>query len=213
MIAVFSPSSVKKNIELYLVFSATAVFFIAQQIVAPFEIIYLNNYLGISKTVTGIITALVAPVLILFAIPIGRFSDRGYGFILLFIGFIISAAGQFLFSTTGNLVLLTVFGICKNIGFLMMIVLGAWARNLMPVESRGQFQGVRLIFMVMLPMIIGPTIGSFLIENFGIPTTVNGETGFIPVPLIYRISSAVILVSLVPVTILKLRHRNTRRLT
>ena len=174
LIRVFSLASVRGNTELYLVFIAIAVFSISQQIVTPFEIIYLNNYLDISKSLTGLITALVAPVLIIFALPIGRLSDRGFGFPLLFCGFTVSAAGQFLFSLTGSIALLTVFGIMKNIGFLMLIILGAWARNLIPEDSRGQFQGVRLIFMVMLPMIIGPAIGSALIGRFGIPTIING---------------------------------------
>jgi len=205
LISVFTLRSFRENSELYLVFGAIAILNIGMQITSPFEVIYLNNYLDISKTMTGLITAMVAPVLIIFAIPIGKLSDRGSGFQVLAAGFTISAAGQLLFSMTSNFILLAVFGVLKSIGFLMMIILGSWARNLMPENSRGQFQGVRLIFMVMLPMIIGPAIGSALIEGFGIPTVLGGEAGFIPVPIIYRISACCILLSLIPVTMLRSR--------
>ncbi len=198
LMSVFSFQSIKQNRDLYLVFLTMVIFNIAQEIVIPYEVIYLNNYLHISKTTAGILTAIVAPVLILFAVPIGKLTDRGRGFTVIIIGYLASAMGQFLFSLTGQLWLLGLTGALKSVGFLMMIVLGAWIRNLMPLDARGQFQGVRLIFMVMLPMVIGPAIGSFIIQKFGIPTTLNGEAGFIPVPLLFQVSAVVSLMPLIP---------------
>ena len=58
---------------------------------------------------------------------------------------------------------------------------------------------VQLIFFVMIPMIIGPSIGSWLIGNFGIATSLNGNQGFIPVPLIFQVSAVLSLFSLVPI--------------
>ena len=203
LISVFMPQQIKENAELYLVFLAMLSFFISQQIVMPYEMIYLNNYLHLSKTTAGILTALIAPVLIIFALPIGKLTDHGHGFPVIMSGYIISAFGQFLFSLTDQLWLLVIAGIIKSVCFLMMIVLGAWIRNLMPLEARGQFQGVRLIFMVMLPMIVGPAIGSFIINNFGVPTILNGEQGFVPVPLIYQVSAVFELVPLVPIIIFR----------
>jgi hypothetical protein len=37
-----------------------------------------------------------------------------------------------------------------------------------------------MIFNVVIPMVIDPAIGSFLISRYGIPTVINGEPGFIP---------------------------------
>ncbi|MCP4752130.1 MAG: MFS transporter [Proteobacteria bacterium] len=207
LVSVFSPSNIKRNRELYLVFLAMVIFATAHQIVGPYELIYLNNYLNVSKTTAGILTAIVAPILILFALPIGKLTDWGKGFVVITIAYVISAVGQFLFSMTDQLWLLGVTGALKSIGFLTMIVLGAWIRNLMPKDARGQFQGVRLIFMVMLPMVIGPAIGSTIIENYGIPTTLNGQAGFVPVPMIYQVSAVVCLMPLIPVFFLWRRCR------
>ncbi len=44
-----------------------------------------------------------------------------------------------------------------------------------------------MIFWIAIPMVVGPWIGSTLIQNFGIPTTLNGELGFIPVPIIFQV--------------------------
>ncbi|MBU2513683.1 MFS transporter [bacterium] len=207
LLDLFTIRTIKANSELYLVFLIMVTFLISQQIVMPYELIYLNNYLHISKTNAGILTALIAPVLICFAIPIGKLTDLGYGFSVIIIGYMLSALGQFLFSLTGEFWLLAVTGVIKSIGFLMMIVIGAWIRNLMPHDARGRFQGVRLIFAVMLPMVIGPAIGSFIINNFGIHTVMNGESGFIPVPLIYQVSAGFAILPLIPLIILRRRCR------
>ena len=40
-----------------------------------------------------------------------------------------------------------------------MILLGATIRDFTPEDKTGMFQGIRMIFMVLLPMVIGPVIG------------------------------------------------------
>lgn len=196
---VFSPQNIRQNSSLFLVLLTMTIFMTSQQIVIPYELIYLNNYLGISKTTAGILTTIIAPVTILLALPVGKLCDRGHGLTLLIIGLIIGSTGQLLFSMSTELWMLAVTGIMKSMSFLTLIVMGAWIRNLMPADARGQFQGVRLIFFVMIPMVTGPSIGSWLIENFGIATSLNGNQGFIPVPLIFQVSAALSLFSIVPI--------------
>ena len=196
---VFSPQNIRQNSSLFLVLLTMTIFMTSQQIVIPYELIYLNNYLGISKTTAGILTTIIAPVTILLALPVGKLCDRGHGLTVLIIGLIIGSTGQLLFSMSTELWMLAVTGIMKSMSFLTLIVMGAWIRNLMPANARGKFQGVRLIFFVMIPMIIGPSIGSWLIGNFGIATSLNGNQGFIPVPLIFQVSAALSLFSIVPI--------------
>jgi MFS family permease len=196
---VFSPQNIRQNSSLFLVLLTMTIFMSSQQIVIPYELIYLNNYLGISKTTAGILTTIIAPVTILLALPVGKLCDRGHGLTVLIIGLIIGSTGQLLFSMSTELWMLAVTGVMKSMSFLTLIVMGAWIRNLMPANARGKFQGVRLIFFVMIPMIIGPSIGSWLIGNFGIATSLNGNQGFIPVPLIFQVSAVLSLFSMVPI--------------
>jgi MFS family permease len=196
---VFSPQNIRQNSSLFLVLLTMTIFMTSQQIVIPYELIYLNNYLGISKTTAGILTTIIAPVTILLALPVGKLCDRGHGLTVLITGLIIGSTGQLLFSMSTELWMLAVTGVMKSMSFLTLIVMGAWIRNLMPANARGKFQGVRLIFFVMIPMIIGPSIGSWLIGNFGIATSLNGNQGFIPVPLIFQVSAVLSLFSLVPI--------------
>jgi MFS family permease len=48
------------------------------------------------------------------------------------------------------------------------IVSNSWIKELLPEESRGRFLGVRMIFLVLLPMLIGPRIGSSIIQIYGV---------------------------------------------
>lgn len=72
------------------------------------------------------------------------------------------------------------------------------AEGLAAGGKRGKFLGIRMIFWVLLPMLIGPGIGSALIRRFGVPTLVNGQAGFIPVPVIFQVGACLGLLALIP---------------
>ena len=52
-------------------------------------------------------------------------------------------------------------------------------------------------------------IGSTLIQHYGIPTTTNGQAGFIPVPVIYWVGCAISMLALIPLFFLKDPPRDT----
>jgi MFS family permease len=79
----------------------------------------------------------------------------------------------------------------------------AWLKDLLPEKNRGKFLGIRMIFWIAIPMVLGPWIGSMLIRNFGTPTTLNGQMGFIPVPVIFQVGSLISLLALIPLSFLK----------
>ena len=193
------------NRELYLVFATMAVSSTAVQITMPYEVIYLNNHVGLDKGTVGLITAMVAPALLLLALPVGKLTDRGFGFIAAAVGYVVAAAGAIGFSLVGDVAMLAVFGVLKSVVFVVVIVLGAWHRNLLPEDARGTYQGVRLFFQVMLPMIIGPFAGSLIIRAAGLPVVIDGQSGFVPPPAIYWASAAVMLLAIVPLWMVRRR--------
>ena len=87
-----------------------------------------------------------------------------------------------------------------NISIWMVsgITQGAWIQDNYPEDSIGRFQGVRMIFFVLIPMVIGPPIGSLIIQTFGIPTTLEGLSGYIPPPEIFLANALVGLTALIP---------------
>ena len=83
---------------------------------------------------------------------------------------------------------------------LLMIILNAAIRDFTPEDKVGQFQGIRMIFYVLLPMVIGPRLGSFVTSKYadGYYTNDYGELVEIPVPKIYLAAAAVALFIIIP---------------
>ena len=204
----FSFNAIKANQELFLIFSSLALFSIGIQVFMPYQIIYLNNYLNISKSVVGVISAIAVLVSIIAAIPTGKLADRGYTTRFAMVSPFLLCIGLILFSMSRSLFALIVTGSLLYTGLIIYHVsIGAWIKNLIPEDGRGKFEGIRMIFNIAIPMLIGPTFGSILVINFGIPTVLNGEAGFIPTPIIFLVAGVLCVTAIFPLVIV-LRKRN-----
>ena len=81
---------------------------------------------------------------------------------------------------------------------MMTSALGANIRDWTPAGKAGHFQGIRMIFAVLLPMVTGPAIGAAVIKN-GASTYVElGQVKTVPTPGIYLAAAAVLLLTFVP---------------
>ena len=78
-------------------------------------------------------------------------------------------------------------------------------RDTTPNNLTGSFQGVRMIFSVALPMIIGPMIGNNVIKNSGRTYTELGVIKDVPTPMIF-LSAALILIPLSVLIIIRLKE-------
>lgn len=59
----------------------------------------------------------------------------------------------------------------------------------------------------MLPMILGPLVGSAITQVWGAEVTIDGRVGLAPPPAVYWVSGAVVACSLIPVALLRRRLR------
>ena len=113
---------------------------------------------------------------------------------------------------------LLVFALCALvmlIGYgLLMIILNASVRDFTPTDKVGQFQGIRMIFFVLIPMVLGPSIGNATIEafakNYSLGTMINefGETTLVPIPTVFLAASIVSLLIFIPIAVMKKRQKN-----
>ena len=71
----------------------------------------------------------------------------------------------------------------------------------------GHFQGIRMIFQVLLPMIIGPWIGAAVIRSNAQTYEELGQVKTVPTPGIYLAAAAVLLLTAIPVLLLKKREK------
>ena len=84
-------------------------------------------------------------------------------------------------------------------GYILVLqALTAWIKNLYPEDQRGQFEGVKQLFFVCVPMIVGPAIATPVINAFGVEKIVNGVAGMVPGNSLFLISGLVTLLALLP---------------
>jgi MFS family permease len=206
----FRFSIIRENRVLFLLFLSIVVNASAYQITFPYLLIYIEHYLGYDKSSMGLIMGAVLILTAISTIPLGMLVDRipRKGFMLLMA--VLSSVTALLFSFARETAFVLLAGTLQTITMAAFgIVSGAWLMDLYPEQSRGQFQGIRMVFMVLLPMIIGPAIGSYLVSHYGIPTTLNGEAGFIPTPVLYYVSSVINLLAVLP--LLKITPKESQR--
>ncbi|MFB0920708.1 MAG: MFS transporter [Oscillospiraceae bacterium] len=210
LIAGFRLSFIRKNPALYLTLAAFALFSCAVQIFFPYLIIYMQNYLLIENyaIVLGIVLILASVISVIG----GRFIDRigKLNFVLpaaavMFIGLI----GMYF--VRGDMFVVAAGTVMMGGYMLVTASLSASIRDFTPKDSIGEFQGIRMIFAVMLPMIIGPSIGAAVIKNSSSTYTDLGVVKSVPTPAIFLAAAAALLLIAIPVIYLKRRakHENS----
>ena len=176
----FKPSTVKSFPVLYIGLGAFIVFNISIQIFMPYLIIYYEKSLAMDNYVL-----IMAPAIVLASVVTviwGKLYDKK--------GFILSGALSLVMLITGYAILFfTTTMVPVFIGsFLMMsgylsgmAVFGALIRDNTPIGKAGCLQGVRIFSQVLVPGIVGPMIGNFVLRNAEVRINPDdGTNQFIP---------------------------------
>ncbi len=201
-LSVFNWNTIRENQELFWVFVVMTVYFIGFNVYFPYITIYFVNYLGYDYGMTGVIQGVGLLSAALLTIPAAKFIDRGRMAAVIFAALICNTTGLVLVSITQKLpvLLIGVFG--AGIGYILVLQsLTAWMKNLYPEEQRGQFEGLKQIFFVCIPMIVGPAIATPIINHLGIEAEINGASGMVPAPSLFLISAILTLFTLIPLNI------------
>ncbi len=205
MIYGFKPSVIKENKPFYIALLITCVYGIACQIFMPYLIIYMKTYLGFSVIEYSIVFALAIILGAALNIYLGKLSDRISKVRSMYIAtgvFAIGLLGMFLAKGLAFMATLILFGITGFVmisGYIYISALsGAIIRDSTPPDDVGKLQGVRMIFCVLIPMLIGPAVGNMINEAKNIPLPDAGAdamtTSYIPAPEIFLAASLVTLV-------------------
>ncbi len=196
------PSVVAKNKELYLSFAAFALFSIAVQVFFPYLIIYMQNYLHLDNY------AIVLGIVLLFAslvsVAAGRFIDSTGKLNFVLPAALVMYVGLIGMYFVRDMVAVIVAGCVMMSGYMLVTaVLNALIRDHTPEGKAGHFQGIRMIFAVLLPMLIGPRIGALAIRGSNSTYVELGVTKTVPTPAIYLAAAVVLLTVILPVIFLR----------
>ena len=175
----FQPSVIVGNKLLYAVLAAFAIFGISIQTYMPYLILYYEKSLGMADyvlvmapaiVIAAVITALYGKVYDMSGFKTSVMPSVGMllgGYVILFL------AKDTVPVFIGSLFMMT--------GYMTgMSVFGAMIRDRIPEEKAGQFQGIRIIGQVLIPGIIGPAIGAFVLRDAEQILNNDGTYSFLP---------------------------------
>ena len=175
----FRPSVMKQNPLLYLLLIAFALFGISIQIFMPYLILYYTEGLKMEGYVL-----IMAPAIILasvFTVIWGRVHDKvGFGKSMLpSLGLL--CAGYILLYFFRSTALVFVGSLLMMCGYLAgTAVFGAVIRDYTPEGRAGMFQGLRIAGQVLIPGIVGPAIGAWVLRDAETVIGDDGTESFIP---------------------------------
>lgn len=201
----FRPQTIKQNKLLYITLFAACLIGIAQQTFFS----YLINFLIITLDLGDFFVIPMAVIIVGSAVVTGilgflfdKYGRKGFYYPMVamaVLGILSFYCLQFL-SGAARMAVLFGGGIIMMGGILSLI--GAFNANFqdcIPDGSQGRFQGVRMCFTVLIPMIIGPVISLILgLDAMGI----NGDN-FAPPYTLFLAAAVVAVLSVFPIAFIR----------
>ena len=203
------PRVIAANPALYLALLGLAVYAASQQVYMPYLIIYMQRYLGVDNYALVLGAVLVAASGI--SVAFGRIIDKkgklhvaGSAAVAAFIGLIV----MFFVRSAVPVILGGV--LMLGASMVLSACLQGLIRDHTPEDKAGQFQGIRILFQVLLPMVTGPYIGAAVIGHTGRTYEELGVVKEVPTPEIFVASALVLVLIAVPLGLLRRREPGRR---
>ena len=208
----FKPRVIKANPLLYLTLLSFMVFGIAIQVFMPYFLIHIQEKLGFVGFDFTIIMAVVLLVASILTILIGFFVLKKKSMLYIFITLAVTALGLLLMFFARSMVTIIIAGIIFMTGNMVgTTILGARVRDYTPRQEVGLFQGIRMIFVVLLPMVIGPFLGQlFYSQTAETYTNEYGNLVKLPNEYIYLGAMFVLTLAIIPLIFLAKKERKTK---
>lgn len=201
-----TPTAWRANPALYWALTAWFVVGAAQQVYMPFLIIYVQRTLRIEAYAVVLASVLIGASLL--ALVGGRVLDRVGASRALVPSMACFAVGLLLMPLAKTMATVIPAGIAV-IGFAMLATaaVSATVRNHTPTGSAGTVQGLRMIFVVLLPMVTGPFLGAAVIADAGETYVDLGVVKQVPTAGIFPTAAVVALFVVVPAVLLRRAER------
>ena len=177
----FKPKTIKENKSLYMILLIYFIYGVAIQVYFPYLMVYIEKSCNIANTGSSFLTpfAIVMAVALLvgsvLSVVIGIIADKvGKAkmiipvIVILIIGLFMMFFIPYIGNDTLRIVYAAISGLIMILGYVSVpTILNSLVRSNIPKGKEGTFMGIRMIFVVALPMCIGPFIGDALNKAYG----------------------------------------------
>ncbi|MCR5156199.1 MAG: MFS transporter [Butyrivibrio sp.] len=207
--SIFNVKEYLKHRELVFVNLMLAVYFISFNVYFSHLGNFMIYYLGFTADTMGLIEGVGLLVAMFTTIPAIKLIQQGKSSLIVLGAVIINALGLLvigLFVSPTNVnpgsiwnphLLLGVLFV--GIGYMLFLqTVTVWSKRLYPEDARGQFEGIRIIFYVLIPMVVAPLISNPIIKRSGEFTDEYGFTEYLPTNALFLAGVVLVLLTLIP---------------
>ncbi|WP_433380934.1 MFS transporter [Streptosporangium sp. CA-115845] len=198
------PSTIRANPVLYLALAAWTIWGISTQVFLPYLIIYLQRYLNIEGY--AIVLAMVLTGSSVVSVACGPLIDRVGKVRFLPPAIAVYGTGLLLMSVATGMIPVIAAGLVMMSGFMLVLApIAAIVRDHSPPDRAGHVQGLRMVFAILIPMIVGPFLGAAVIKGADAYYEELGVLKQVPSPAIFLAATVVVAFMAVPVRALRRR--------
>ena len=170
---------------------------------------YMIYYLGFTADFMGYIEGLALVLAMLCVFPATKLINAGKHVAITYFAIVCNIIGLLilgLFVRPSNINTETIFNITMLVGVFFICIgyviflqtISVWAKGLYPTEAKGQFEGIRILFFVLIPMIIAPLISNPIIKKSGEITNDYGLTEYLPTEVLFLVAAGISVITFVP---------------
>ena len=216
--SIFNVKEYLKHRELVFVNLMLAVYFISFNVYFSHLGNFMIYYLGFTADTMGLIEGVGLLLAMFTSIPAIRFISNDKSSLIILFAVVINAIGLLVIgllvspenvnpSTIWNPMLL-IGVLLVGIGYILFLqTITVWSKRLYPEDARGQFEGIRIIFYVLIPMVVAPLISNPIIKNNGEIIDENGFTAYLPTNTLFLAGVVIVLLTLIPLWAANKAHK------
>ncbi|MCR4757749.1 MAG: MFS transporter [Butyrivibrio sp.] len=216
--SIFNLKAYLQHRELVFVNLMLAVYFISFNVYFSHLGNFMIYYLGFTADTMGLIEGVGLIVAMFVTIPAIKLIKADRSSLLIFAAIILNSIGLLIIgllvsptnvdpSTVWNPNLMAGM-LFVGIGYILFLqTITVWSKRLYPEDSRGQFEGIRIVFYVLIPMVIAPLISNPVIKNSGEFVDEYGFTEYLPTNAVFIAGLIVVLITLIPLFFANKEHK------
>ena len=207
--SIFNVKEYLKHRELVFVNLMLAVYFISFNVYFSHLGNFMIYYLGFTPDTMGLIEGVGLLIAMFFTIPAIRLIRADKSSLIILGAVLINSIGLLiigLFVSPDSVNPGTIWNpsllagvLFVGIGYILFLqTITVWSKRLYPEDARGQFEGIRIIFYVLIPMVVAPLISNPIIKKSGEFVDEYGFTEYLPTNTVFLAGFVIVLLTLIP---------------
>ena len=218
--SIFNIPEYLKHKELVFVNLMLAVYFISFNVYFSHLGNFMIYYLGFTADIMGLIEGVGLLIAMFATIPAIKLIQADKSSLIIAVAVLINAVGLLiigLFVSPTNVNPASIWNphlligvLLVGVGYILFLqTITVWSKRLYPEDARGQFEGIRIIFYVLIPMIVAPLISNPIIKKSGEFVDEYGFTEYLPTNTLFIAGVVLVLITLLPLIAANKEHRKS----